>query len=92
MRLISNAVVLGLGYALGRPDGRHHLGRLRRQAAQLTRHPEVKKLRERGWDVAGEQLLAARNLTTRRSRRADLAEFLDEGGPTGPPAPSVNRH
>ena len=85
MGLITHAVVLGLGYALGRPDGRHRVDLVRGKAGELTRHPGVKRLRERGWDVVGEQLYAASNLMTRRSRRADLAEFLGGDGPVGPP-------
>jgi hypothetical protein len=86
MGLLSHAAALGLGYVLGRPGRRPRLDRLRRQAVELTRHPAVKRLREHGWDVLGDQLLAARNLATRRSRRADVAQAMlgDSAGPTGP--------
>lgn len=91
MGLISHAVALGLGYTLGGPDGRRRLGRLGRHAGALIR-PEVAKLRERGWDIAGEQVLAARSLATRRSRRADLAAFLAEDDPARPFATPTGRH
>jgi hypothetical protein len=85
MRLLSHAMALGVGYALGRPDGHHQLGQLRRQAVALTRPPLVRKLRERGRDLAGDLVLATRNLAARRSRRGyidDRNVAQDTSGPT----------
>lgn len=73
MRLISHALAFGLGYTVSRPDGRQRLTELGRQTLELSRRPEVKRLRERGWDLAGDGLLAARNRLTARSRAADRA-------------------
>ena len=60
MGLTRYALVFGLGYALGRPDGRRRLGDLGQQTVELTRRPEVKRLRERSWDLAGDTVRAAR--------------------------------
>ena len=36
MKLLSYGLAVGLGYLLGRPDGRERLAQLGRQAADLT--------------------------------------------------------
>ena len=86
MRLLGHAVALGLGYALGRPDGRH---RLRHQARELGRRPAIRQLREHGWDLLGDQLLAARNLAGRRSWRATAAEALSDRSVPPPALPDA---
>lgn len=68
MGLISHGLAFGLGYTIGRPDGRRQLTELGRKAAELTNHPEVKRLRERGWDLAGNTARAARTKLTATSR------------------------
>lgn len=55
MFLLKYGLAVGLGYALGRPEGRTQLARVGRQAADLTQRPEVARLRERGKDLAAEQ-------------------------------------
>jgi hypothetical protein len=87
MRLLGSAVALGLGYALGRPDGRR---RLRRQVHELGRRPTVRRVRERGWDLLGEQLCAVRNLAARRSWRAAAAEALSAESVPPPDRPRAS--
>ncbi len=77
MNLISHAMAFGLGYTLGRPDGRRALGRLGTRATRLARRPEVVELRERGWDLAAERAAALRSAVGRRSRRAGSGEAVD---------------
>jgi hypothetical protein len=68
MGLIRTALVFGAGYTLGRPDAREYL-------AQLGQRPQVKQLRERGWDRAGEAVAVGRRaVASRRSSRPNLAE------------------
>jgi hypothetical protein len=55
MGLLRYGLAVGLGYALGRPEGRAQLARVGRQAADLTQRPEVTRLRERGKDLAADQ-------------------------------------
>ena len=71
MGLTRYALVFGLGYTLGRPDGRRRLSDLGQQTAALTRRPEIKRLQERGWDIAGDTLRAARKKLPATSRQAD---------------------
>ena len=64
MTLIKYGLAAGIGYYLGQPEGRRQLVRLRQQVVELIRRPQVKQLRERGWDVAGERALAAKNFAS----------------------------
>jgi hypothetical protein len=80
MKLI-NGLVFGLGYLLGRPDGRRQLAQLRQQMTDLARNPEVKRLQERGWNAAGERMLAAKNVLAQKLDKNDGAaegEAADE--------------
>ena len=65
MGLISHVIAAGIGYYAGQPDGRRQLDKLRRQAVDYAHGPQVKRLRERGWDVAGEGAHAAKNFASR---------------------------
>jgi hypothetical protein len=56
MKLASHGFAVGLGYLLGRPDGRACLAHLGRQAADLTRRPAVVRLQERAKALASDQL------------------------------------
>jgi hypothetical protein len=70
MGLITHALAFGVGYALGRPDGRQRLVQLTQQATELAGHPQVKRQRERSWDFANDQVLAAKRRMDARSRAA----------------------
>lgn len=59
MGLLTIALAFGAGYVAGRPDGRQRL-------AQLAKRPEVTRLRERGWDVAGERMLVMQRIIRRQ--------------------------
>ena len=87
MRLLGPAVALGLGYALGRPAERR---RLRRQVHELGRRPTIRRLRELGWDLLGDQVLAARNLAGRRSWRAAATEALSDRSVPPPALPGAS--
>ena len=65
MGLMSHVIAAGIGYYAGQPEGRRQLEKLRRQAVEYARGPEAKRLRERGWDVAGEGVHAAKNFASR---------------------------
>jgi hypothetical protein len=79
MKLLSYGLAVGLGYLLGRPDGRERLAQVGRQAAGLAQRPEVVKLRERGKDVATEQVQAVKQKVVARSKSTD-----GSGGPDSP--------
>ena len=66
MSLIKYGIAVGIGYYLGRPDGRRQLVRLRQQAVEIGRRPEVKQLQERGRDIAGERAAAAKNFASQK--------------------------
>jgi hypothetical protein len=88
MGLTKYGVAAGIGYHLGQPQGRRQLRWLRQQIIGLARRPEVRDLRERGWDVAGDCALAASNLARklRGKSRATVAAPrgpLDGTGPNG---------
>ncbi|WP_433287681.1 hypothetical protein ACQPZQ_33950 [Pseudonocardia sp. CA-142604] len=65
MGLLSHVIAAGIGYYAGQPDGRRQLDKLRRQAVEYAHGPQAKRLRERGWDVAGEGAHAAKNFASR---------------------------
>jgi hypothetical protein len=66
MGLISHAVAAGIGYTLGRPDGRRKLDRLRQQLAEYGRSPEVQRVRDSALAVVAERVpvLTDRTATT----------------------------
>lgn len=67
-------MAFGVGYAVATPEGRRQLASLQAQVTQLLRRPEAKQLRERGWDIAGDKALAARNWVQSRSRATASGE------------------
>jgi hypothetical protein len=73
MGLISHVIAAGIGYYAGQPEGRRQLDKLRRQAVDYAHGPEAKRLRERGWDAAGEGALAARSFAWRTLGRKDAS-------------------
>ena len=73
MSLIKYGIAVGIGYYLGRPDGRRQLVRLGQQAGEIGRRPEVKQLRERGRDIAGERAVAAKNFASQKFAGKDKA-------------------
>jgi hypothetical protein len=77
MGLITHALAFGAGYAVGRPDGRQRLVQLKQQATELAGHPQVRRQRERSWDFANGQVLAAKRRMDARSRGAGST-----GGPS----------
>jgi hypothetical protein len=72
MGLISHVIAAGIGYYAGQPEGRRQLEKLRRQAVEYAHGPQAKRLRERGWDVAGEGAHAAKNFATRVVSHKDV--------------------
>jgi hypothetical protein len=76
MKLVSHGLAAGLGYMLGRPEGRQRLAKWGQQAADLTRRPEVVQLRERGKGLAAEQAQAVKQKVLTRSKNGD-----DTSGP-----------
>lgn len=84
MGFATHAIALALGYALGNPEGRARLVALQSRAGEAakeaSRRPEVKQVRERAWDIAGEAGAAARNKLTTRSRREAAGSAPSAGG------------
>ena len=64
MGLTKYGLAVGIGYHFGQPHGRQQLLWLRQQIIDLARKPAVRQLGERGWDIAGERALAAKNLAS----------------------------
>ncbi|WP_433276665.1 hypothetical protein ACQPZA_35185 [Pseudonocardia xinjiangensis] len=100
MGLISHVIAAGIGYYAGQPEGRRQLEKLRRQAVEYAHGPEAKRLRERGWDAAGEGALAVRSFAWRTLGRKDATSTGDiadtrgrvlwrrsHSGQTTPPGP-----
>ncbi|GAA1276710.1 hypothetical protein GCM10009609_44630 [Pseudonocardia aurantiaca] len=85
MGIIGYAIAAGIGYYAGQPEGRRQLTTLRRQAAELARSPEVRRLRERGWDLVGDGALATRNLAAKTRSKASPAG----GAPDVEPRPNT---
>jgi hypothetical protein len=71
MGIVGYAIAAGIGYYAGQPEGRRQLMTLRRQAAELARSPEVRRLRERGWDLVGDGALATRNFAAKARSKAN---------------------
>jgi hypothetical protein len=74
MGILRYAVAAGIGYYAGQPEGRRQLTTLRRQAAELVRSPEVRRLRESGWDLVGDGVLATRNFAAKTRSKANPAD------------------
>jgi hypothetical protein len=68
MGLLSHGIAVGIGYLLGRPDGRARLAQAGRQAADLAQRPEIVRLQERGKDLATNQAQAIKQKVTARSK------------------------
>ena len=76
MGLMSHVLAVGLGYTLGRPDGPRRLG-------ELLHRPEVRRLRKRGRDLAGDGAQALkRRVGERAGRRGRKADAAGEAGGT----------
>lgn len=60
MGLVSHGLAVGIGYLLGQPAGREKLRQVGQQAADLSRRPEVARLREQGKSVATEKVDAVK--------------------------------
>lgn len=82
MVMLKYGLAVGLGYALGRPEGRERLGRLGRQAAELGKRPEVAQLRERGRTAAVEGVGAVRQKVATRTANSDAGTSAGSGGTT----------
>jgi hypothetical protein len=80
MGMIGYGIAAAIGYYAGQPEGRRQLTTLRRQAAELVRSPEARRLREHGWDLVGDGALATRSLAAKvrpRSNARDGDENVD---------------
>jgi hypothetical protein len=88
MGLTKYGLAVGIGYHLGQPHGRQQLLWLRRQIIGLARRPAVRNLRERGWDVAGECALAARNLAAKKLSGKSKVAAAATGSPADDAAPT----
>lgn len=88
MGLLSKALVFGLGYALGHPEGRRRLSQLQGQATGLTKHPQVVKVKEQAWDVAGDQALAVKNRVA-KARSTSKGGAASTGTPSTVPTPGT---
>jgi hypothetical protein len=86
MGIMSHGLAVGLGYLLGRPEGRQRLAQVGQQATDLARRPEVAQLRERGKGLAAEQAKVVKEkvLTRARSPRSRAAHFPPSPGITPP--------
>ncbi|MCH6166242.1 hypothetical protein [Pseudonocardia alaniniphila] len=80
MGLLSHVIAAGIGYYAGQPDGRRQLDKLRRQAVEYAHGPQAKRLRERGWDMAGEGAHAAKNFASRVVSHKDADPAADVAG------------
>jgi hypothetical protein len=89
MGLTKYGLAFGIGYHLGRPDGRRQLRWLRQQIIGLARRPAVRNLRERGWDIVGECALDAGNLVARKRRRRRGVAAPATRGPADFAAPAT---
>jgi hypothetical protein len=75
MGLIKYGLAVGIGYHFGQPHGRQQLLRVRQQIIEFAHKPAITQLRERGWDIAGERALAAKNLASKKlSGKSKLAD------------------
>ena len=89
MGLLSHGLAVGVGYLLGRPDGRARLAQAGRQAADLAQRPEVARIRERGKDLAVNQAQTVKQKITARSTGTDTGAPGDAGSATSDPLPGL---
>jgi hypothetical protein len=85
MGLVSHGLALGLGYMLGRPEGRERLAQVGRQAADLRQRPEVVRLQERGKGLVVEQAQVVKQKVRARAKNADDASGAEDAGTTAAP-------
>jgi hypothetical protein len=83
MGLVSHGLALGLGYMLGRPEGRERLVQVGRQAADLRQRPEVVQLQERGKGLVVEQTRAVKQKVRARAKNAADAPAAEDAAPGG---------
>ncbi|MDT7581245.1 MAG: hypothetical protein QOK35_2509 [Pseudonocardiales bacterium] len=74
MGIMSHGLAVGLGYLLGRPEGRQRLAQVGQQATDLARRPEVAQLRERGKGLAVEQAKAVKEKVLIRAKTPGPAD------------------
>ena len=89
MGLLSHGLAVGIGYLLGRPDGRARLAQAGRQAADLAQRPEVARIRERGKDLAVNQAQTVKQKITARSAGTDTGAPGDAGSATSDALPGL---
>ena len=85
MGLVSHGIAVGLGYMLGRPEGRERLAQVGRQAADLRQRPEVVRLRERGKGLAVEQAQVVKQKVLARSKNAETSTGAEDVGTPAAP-------
>ena len=73
MGLVKYGLAVGLGYVLGRPEGRAQLQKVGQQAVELSRHPEVERLKEQGKSVAAEKVDAVKQKVATRTGESGTA-------------------
>ena len=56
MKLVKNALVLGVGYVLGAHAGRPRYEQLKQQATTFLQRPEVKQAGDRAKDAVAQKL------------------------------------
>ena len=81
MGLSRYGFAVGLGYLLGRPEGRAGLAQLGRAAANLTRRPEIVRLQEHLRGLASDQVQTVKEKITARSTDTDRTPRSDDAGP-----------
>jgi hypothetical protein len=89
MGLLSHGLAVGVGYLLGRPDGRARVARAGRQAADLAQRPEVARIRVRGKDLAVNQAQTVKQRITARSTGTDTSAPGDAGSAGSDPLPGL---
>lgn len=87
MTLLTHGLAAGLGYLLGRPDGRARLARTSRKAADLAQRPDVVRVRERGQDLVKNQARAVKQKVVARPDAAAPASSADDARPGTAPTP-----
>jgi hypothetical protein len=92
MGMIGYVIAAGIGYYAGQPEGRRQLRILRRHAADLARSPEVRRLRERGWDLVGDGALATKNLAAKTRSKSNPADGRQVSTPPQLPGAGVVLH
>jgi hypothetical protein len=77
MGLVSHGLAVGVGYLLGRPEGREQVRQVGRKAVDLTGRPEVARLREQAKGVATEKIGTVKQKVATRT-----AKDTEGGGTT----------